>query len=198
MLGLIPGAREQLTGFYELCNGGGPAPTAARRCDDLTSRAAAMNQECCDEPDEDCSSGLPTVCNADCASVLLSFFADCSGNLGASADAYRAVVAQCHHPVSPQPPSDPCAAAPCANGGVCVAAGKSGHRRTQADVAAFTCSCTAGFSGALCQTAPPPPPPPPPLLRRCYNREVCCSVGPQPASCRCACRPPYAGEGGGR
>ena len=73
MLGLIPGAREQLTGFYQLCNGGGPTPTAARRCDDLTSCAAAMNQECCDEPDEDCSSGLPTVCNADCASVLLSF-----------------------------------------------------------------------------------------------------------------------------
>ena len=194
MLGLIPGAREQLVGFYQLCNGGGPAPPAASRCGDMTSRAATMNHECCDEPYEDCSSGLPAVCNTDCASVLLPFFADCSSDLGASADTYRAVVAQCQHPVSPPP--DPCAAAPCLNGGVCVAGGKSGHRRTQAAVAAFTCSCTAGFSGVLCEPAPPPPPPPP--LRMCSNREVCCSVGRQPASCNCACRSPYAGEGGRR
>jgi hypothetical protein len=194
MLGLIPGAREQLSGFYRLCTGSGPSPPAAGRCGDLTSRAAVMNQECCDEAYEDCSSGVPAVCNADCASVLLPFFADCSGNLGAAADTYRAVVARCHYP-------DPCTSAPCANSGVCVAAGHSGHRRVQAAVPAFTCSCMAGFSGALCETAlpsPPPPPAPPTLLRRCYNREVCCSVGPQPTTCNCACRAPYADEGGRR
>eukprot|EP01046_Picozoa_sp_COSAG06_P118471 COSAG06_NODE_65643_length_256_cov_0.980892_1_plen_75_part_01 len=75
MLGSIPGARDQLAGFYQLCTS---------TCGDLTSRAAAMNRECCDEPWEDCSSGLPAVCNAGCASVLLPFFADCTPDLGAA------------------------------------------------------------------------------------------------------------------
>jgi hypothetical protein len=45
--------------------------------DDLASRSAAVNAECCDEPTEDCSSGEPANCNAGCAGVLVPFFEDC-------------------------------------------------------------------------------------------------------------------------
>ena len=31
-----------------------------------------MTDECCDEPTEDCSSGYPASCNADCAKVRAS------------------------------------------------------------------------------------------------------------------------------
>ena len=210
MLGSISGARDQLTGFYQLCTGGARAPPPPDMCGDLTSRAAVMNRECCDEPWEDCSSGLPAVCNAGCASVLLPFFADCSGSLGAAAATYQSVVAQCQHPVSPPPPRpppppppppapapepapDPCGATPCANGGACtVVAGGSGHRRAQTAAAAFTCSCVAGFRGDLCETPTDPPPPPP--LPHCIHttgsrdRATCCAVhNPHPAYCQCLC-----------
>ena len=38
---------------------------------DLASRAADVTAECCDEPTEDCSSGMPATCNAGCAAVLV-------------------------------------------------------------------------------------------------------------------------------
>ena len=136
MLGSIPGAHDQLTGFYQLCTGTG---IAIDRCGDLTSRAALMNRECCDEPWEDCSSGLPAVCNAACASVLLPFFADCAGDLGAAAFTYQTVVAQCQHPVSPPPPPP---------------SGCTDQTATNYDPLAVV-------NDGSC-IAPPPPPPPPP------------------------------------
>ena len=44
-----------------------------RRCSlaDLAARAADVTAECCDEPTEDCSSGMPATCNAGCAAVLV-------------------------------------------------------------------------------------------------------------------------------
>ena len=92
----IPGSRDQLTEFYEMCNGGGagdgssssPMPNgsgggkqperAGDTCGDLASRVDSLNGECCDEANEDCSSGQPATCNAGCAAVLLPFFTDCS------------------------------------------------------------------------------------------------------------------------
>ncbi len=35
----------------------------------------------CDEPTEDCSSGIPAVCNAGCAAIFLPYYAECSGLL---------------------------------------------------------------------------------------------------------------------
>ena len=144
MLGSISGARDQLTGFYQLCTGGAPAPPAPDMCGDLTSRAAVMNRECCDEPWEDCSSGLPAVCNAGCASVLLPFFADCSGSLGAAAATYQSVVAQCQHPVSPPPPPPPPPPSGCT------------------DQTATNYDPVAVVDDGSCIAPPPPPPPPPP------------------------------------
>ena len=47
----------------------------------LTSRTNTINEKCCDEPTEDCSSGVPAVCNAGCAAIFLPYYAECSGLL---------------------------------------------------------------------------------------------------------------------
>jgi hypothetical protein len=61
----------------------------------LSSRTEAVNDECCDEPDEDCSSGLPTSCNLGCAAVVLPFFDDCADALGAQASSFDDVLVLC-------------------------------------------------------------------------------------------------------
>lgn len=42
------------------------AQTANAACASLNSRMDAVNEECCNEATEDCSTGIPTVCNANC------------------------------------------------------------------------------------------------------------------------------------
>ena len=78
----------------------GPAPGGSGyggACADLQDRTAAVNDECCNEKTEDCSSGRPATCNLGCAHVLLPFFDDCSGALGAAGAAqFDGVVALCH------------------------------------------------------------------------------------------------------
>ena len=90
---------------YTDAAGGGGGPI----CDDLGDRTAAVNDECCDEATEDCSSGRPATCNLGCAHVLLPFFDDCSGALGEEgAGQFADVVALCHAaeaaPSLPPPP----------------------------------------------------------------------------------------------
>ena len=43
----------------------------------VADRTEAVNTECCNEPEEDCSSGQPATCNAGCAAVLLPYIEDC-------------------------------------------------------------------------------------------------------------------------
>ena len=43
----------------------------------VQSRADAVTQACCSKPTEDCSSGLPATCDADCAAVLVPYYQDC-------------------------------------------------------------------------------------------------------------------------
>ena len=62
---------------------------------DLAARTQAVNDECCDEKSEDCSSGTPATCNVGCADVLLPFFEDCSAALGKLASDFDSVVALC-------------------------------------------------------------------------------------------------------
>ena len=65
-------------------------------CADFDDRTAELNAECCDEADEDCSSGQPTTCNVGCAHVLLPYFDDCVGALGKDgATLFDDVVALC-------------------------------------------------------------------------------------------------------
>ena len=68
---------------------------------DLVPRTNAVNMECCDEPTEDCSSGLPATCNIGCAGVVLPFFEDCSIALGKHAADFDDVVALCRAELSP-------------------------------------------------------------------------------------------------
>lgn len=64
----------------------------AQPCRDLAAlqtATALVNVECCDEPIEDCSSGVPTTCNAGCAAVFLAFWRDCAGALAKSGGTAR-------------------------------------------------------------------------------------------------------------
>jgi hypothetical protein len=72
-----------------------PAPHGLGSCD-LATRTKAVNDECCDEPTEDCSSGRPATCNVGCAAVVLPFFEDCSTALGKYASDFDGVVTLCH------------------------------------------------------------------------------------------------------
>merc|ERR1711865_1119545 len=48
----------------------------------------AITLKCCDQEEDDCSTGLPSICNAGCASVLLPAVTACAGFLsGSTADA---------------------------------------------------------------------------------------------------------------
>ena len=64
------------------------------RCD-ISMRTQAVNTECCDEADEDCSTGRPSTCNIGCADELIPFFHDCDMSLGKHASDYDDVVALC-------------------------------------------------------------------------------------------------------
>ena len=67
---------------------------AQQGCGDVAARISGVNRECCDEPSEDCSSGVPAVCNAGCAAEFLPFWNDCSAQLQNSAN-FLAVVTLC-------------------------------------------------------------------------------------------------------
>ena len=74
-------------------NGGSAQPTCFSS---LAKRASEVNGECCDEPEEDCSSGRPATCNIGCARVLLPFFAECGSVLGmTAASEFEDVVVLC-------------------------------------------------------------------------------------------------------
>eukprot|EP01046_Picozoa_sp_COSAG06_P007708 COSAG06_NODE_381_length_16594_cov_7.199454_3_plen_2083_part_00 len=74
---------------------------------DLATRSAAVTQECCNEPHEDCSGGFPASCNAGCAVLLLPFFSDCSSLLGVHAVEFAATVEMCQATLEGVP-SDAC------------------------------------------------------------------------------------------
>ena len=66
------------------CEGTAPSqPTDL--CTNYAAFAAhlgAINSECCDQAEEDCSTGMPMICNRGCAGVLIPTIAACSGFLG--------------------------------------------------------------------------------------------------------------------
>jgi hypothetical protein len=74
-------------------------------CFNLVDRTAAVNDECCNEKTEDCSSGRPATCNLGCAHVLLPFFDDCAGVLGtAGAAQLDGIVVLCRAAEAAAPP----------------------------------------------------------------------------------------------
>ena len=61
---------------------------------DLAGRTDDLNAACCAEPTA-CSQGRPSTCDAECARLLLPFFAECGTLLGEAASGYQGVVALC-------------------------------------------------------------------------------------------------------
>ena len=51
---------------------------------ELAARINEINQECCDEIGEDCSSGAPESCNIGCSVVVLDFWRDCQSTFKTS------------------------------------------------------------------------------------------------------------------
>ena len=122
-------------------------------CGGFVDRTRALNDECCDEASEDCSSGRPATCNLGCARVLLPYFDECAAQLGEDGAApFNDVVLKC------QATADACTVplgpSPCQNGGECSAVVGGGHRRTQAagGAAPFVCACPAEYFGPSCAT----------------------------------------------
>eukprot|EP01051_Picozoa_sp_SAG22_P024594 SAG22_NODE_6889_length_798_cov_1.836910_1_plen_171_part_01 len=68
----------------------------AAACGGFVDRTRALNDECCDDASEDCSSGRPATCNLGCARVLLPYFDECAAELGeGGAAAFGDVVVKC-------------------------------------------------------------------------------------------------------
>jgi hypothetical protein len=68
-------------GVTAVCRAYRTGNRACSTCDnliDFTACSTFINSVCCDEANEDCSSGMPTTCNDDCASVLVPAAAACS------------------------------------------------------------------------------------------------------------------------
>ena len=55
----------------------------------------AIDIECCDEPDEDCSGGRVQSCNAGCGAMIMPLWAACQPELGGAAKVLRDAVALC-------------------------------------------------------------------------------------------------------
>ena len=81
------------------------AAAADPQCTDLPSRTDALNDECCDEATEDCSSGRPATCNIGYARVLLPFFDDCRTALAVDTVAeFDDIVALCQRTMEIEDP----------------------------------------------------------------------------------------------
>ena len=96
---------------------------------DLADRSAAVNAACCHEMAEDCSSGVPTTCNAGCSEVLVPYYHDCAAALQQVQGGYdfikaiQTAVLLCDESVGVQIP-----------------------------VAEYQCLCVGGWSGENCET----------------------------------------------
>jgi hypothetical protein len=92
------------TCYHGTSTNSGEGTGAGGSCD-LSARTTTVNDECCDEPTEDCSGGRPHTCNAGCESrhrtlpVSLSHSASTGSPLDVAADC--AQVRACSCPSSP-------------------------------------------------------------------------------------------------
>ncbi len=88
----------------EACDEGskGRRTQSVRACkpSDLERRITEINSRCCDEADEDCGQGYPSVCNTGCAEVFLPFMAECQSALGGSSQ-FEPAVALCEATSAP-------------------------------------------------------------------------------------------------
>ena len=140
--------------------GGTPAPAPSCTSNaQLQAFLTPINEHCCQGAGDDCSSGVPATCSANCASVLLPFSSACASVLSQPAwsgieGPVSAAVATC---AESNAPPGPCSPNPCQNGAVCSTSrppkggGGGGHRRTQG-AGYYRCACRPGFTGSDCQS----------------------------------------------
>jgi len=67
----------------------------AGQCNDIADSATAVTTTCCDEPTEDCTSGMPASCNEGCARVFIPFMNDCGSMLGPQEALFGNLLRQC-------------------------------------------------------------------------------------------------------
>ena len=97
---------------------------------DVMTRLDQVTEECCNEPEEDCSSGVPATCNVGCAGVVNTFWDECREPFIASVGQKTAQVFEdAVHKCAAELPTDPGA-----------------REQTLAD--AFSLTCTGGARGA--------------------------------------------------
>merc|ERR1711871_59076 len=78
----------------------GPAAELNAQCAqaiavECPNMAAGVTATCCDEPTEDCTSGMPASCNEGCAQVFIPFMNSCSSMLGDQAVMLGGLLSQC-------------------------------------------------------------------------------------------------------
>jgi hypothetical protein len=71
-----------------------------------------INDECCDEPSEDCSAGIIGVCNAGCAALVNLLWAACQVELGPAAAVLAAAANRCSAPTPSSPASSTAPSSP--------------------------------------------------------------------------------------
>jgi hypothetical protein len=67
-----------LTHQLAQCAGGGQALAPCTNYPEFLVYNAAVTTSCCDEPSEECTAGIPSSCNADCAQKLLPMQIECA------------------------------------------------------------------------------------------------------------------------
>ena len=135
-----------------------PSPTGeieGIHCSTLAELGAAfdpVNRECCDEPDEDCTSGLPATCNAGCAAVLLPAQAACEGFLSAGGLAMMGTKSLIDSVASLCPPQLPCNT-PTELGAAFVPVNRECCDEPDEDcTSGFPATCNAGCAAVLLPT----------------------------------------------
>ena len=71
------------------------AASVASQCPDISGSSVTVTTTCCDEPTEDCTSGMPASCNEGCARVFIPFMNDCGSLLGPQAAMFGDLLRQC-------------------------------------------------------------------------------------------------------
>ena len=82
------------------CEGHRRAQSSGCRMADLPARTTEITDECCNEPDEDCSGGYPHTCNAGCAAIFLPFWDECRLTLGKDSSQFELAAALCRATVA--------------------------------------------------------------------------------------------------
>eukprot|EP01050_Picozoa_sp_SAG11_P036591 SAG11_NODE_14000_length_629_cov_1.003774_1_plen_209_part_11 len=95
--GHISGRVDESNGGHRLLNEKGADCSSA----EISRQISAINAECCDEPDEDCSGGKVHTCNAGCGALIIPLWTSCRAQLGSAAKTLQDAVTLCPPPDVP-------------------------------------------------------------------------------------------------